>query len=519
MRSVGRPSSLVLSLPAAFAALASTACREDPATAPPAALGGAVADPAPSHGPVTVTEVLDLGTPAAGGPYFAVTAVAVNERGQVAVSGARAPGPVPFLWESGAFRPLITPAGPPSPPAFVTALNAAGVGAGYIETPATPGGPPAGTRAALFTGGAPTLLPDGPGEVVGSRALGINDAGDAVGFRLVRLPGPPGPMPRATLWRRGGGEVVDLGALTPNSSSRALAVNSRGQAVGESTGLPGTLAAPVFFAEGRVIALPLPTGYIGGAATAVNERGQAAGYVTGNAGPSTPTQAVLWDQGGRLVPLEVPPAARLSIAQGINDAGDVAGFVSVGGNPNGPPQREDAALWRGGALTVLPPLSSGPIGGDGPVSAASALDVNNLGQVVGHSSSAGGQRAVRWTVSPALPVPDDPGGPSRAPTVVNLRAEPGAGPYSIAANACGGRYTACVRFTVADPDGDADAPFRVTVDWGDGTPWAPNELTRSGVPALAPHTYGAPGTYTVRVTATDRRGAASTAALALTVVP
>ena len=513
MRCAARPSSLVL---AALLPLAA-ACREDAVTAP--AAPGAEARPAPAHGPVTVTGVLDLGVPVEGGPYFAVAAVAVTERGQVAVSGARAPGPVPFLWESGAFRPLITPAGPPSPPAVVAALNAAGVGAGFVQTPATPGGPPARTQAALFTAGAPTLLPDGPGEVLQSRANGLNDAGDAVGVRLLRTaPGAPTLVQRATLWRRGTGEVVDLGALGPAASSEALAVNNRGQAVGTSFSPLGGLALPVFFAEGRVIQLPLPPRYIGGAATAVNERGQTAGWVSGIAGPTTPTRAVLWDHGGRVDLLEVPPAAGLSIAQGINDAGDIVGFVSSGGNPSGPPQREDAALWRGGALTVLPPLPGGPTGGDGPVSSASARDVNNRGEAVGRSSSAAGERAVRWTVNPAAPVPDDPPGPNRAPEVAGLRAEPAAGPYSIAANACGGRFTVCVRFTVTDLDGDADAPFRVIVDWGDGAPWTPNELTRSGVPALAPHSYRAPGAYAVRVTATDRRGAASTATLALTVV-
>ena len=516
MRCAVRPSSLVL---AALLPLAA-ACREDAITAPGALGSVPGAEAAPAHGPVTVAGVLDLGVPAEGGPYFAAGAVAVTERGQVAVSAARAPGPVPFLWESGALRPLITPAGPPNPPAVVAALNAAGVGAGFVQTPATPGGPPARTHAALFTAGAPALLPDGPGEVLQSRANGINDAGDAVGLRLLRTaPGAPTLVQRATLWRRGTGEVIDLGGLGPTVSSEALAVNNRGQAVGTSFSPLGGFAFPVFFAEGRVIQLPLPPRYIGGAATAVNERGQAAGWVTGIAGPTTPTRAVLWDHGGRVDLLEVPAAAGVSIAQGINDAGDIVGFVSVGGNPNGPPEREDAALWRGGALTVLPPLSVGPIGGDGPASSASARDVNNRGEAVGRSSSAAGERAVRWTVTPALPVPDDPEGPNRAPAVMHLRPDPAEGPYRLAANACGGRFTVCVRFTVTDADGDADAPFRVTVDWGDGTPWTPNELTRSGVPALAAHDYRAPGTYTVRVTATDRRGAASTATLALAVVP
>lgn len=506
MRSLDSTSSL------AVAVLLSAACRGDPATAPPVAPAGTA--PASAVGPVAVTEVLDLGTPAEGGGYAGLQAVAVNERGQVAVIGARSPvSTVPLLWEAGAYRPLADPAGGVPLNAVIAALNDAGVGAGSVL-----GGPGVGgLRAALFAGGAPVLLPDGPGEVLQSRALGINDAGDVVGVRVLRsAPGAPTSASRATLWRHGTGEVVDLGALAPGGASEALAVNNRGQAVGSSTPLPGALPRPVFFANGRVVDLGVPPGYLAGVATAVNERGQAAGYVFSLGGPGTPERAVLWDH-GRAVVLDVPAGAPSSRAAGINDAGDVVGSVVVSSGPSAPPPGRDAALWRGGALTVLPRLPGTPAGS---VMFAEAADVNNRGQVVGLSTGAGGaRRAVRWTVSPAAPEPEEPPGPNRAPAVVDLRPEPAQGPYRVSAPACGGRYTACVRFTVADPDGEADAPFRVTVDWGDGAPWTPNELTRAGVPALAPHSYTAPGAYTVRVTATDRRGATSTATLSLAVSP
>ena len=505
MRSSRRPVLLVLAAPAV---LLSTGCAGDP-VAPPPPSTLAEAPLVSTHGPVAVTEVLDLGEPTAGGPFDFLRAVAINERGQVGVFGIAPPGQTALLWEAGAFRALVT-AGPPAPRAFVTALTDAEVGAGHVETPDGPG-VRGRLHAAIFAGGAPWLLPDGPGDVTASGATGANAAGDVVGFRVVRVPGVPFPVSRATLWRRGGAEVVDLGALTATASSRALAVNSRGHAVGVST--PGDAAAsrPVFFAEGRVIDLGVPPGYTGGEAVAVNERGQAAGHVFG---PAVASRAAFWDQGGRVVLLDVPPGARFSVARGINDAGDVVGtFTPAPGAPTG----DQAAFWRGGALTVLPALPRQPDASGVP--SVSASDVNNRGQVVGGSSSAGGDRAVRWTVSPAAPVPDDPPGPNRAPAVVGLRPDPFRDSYSIAANACGGRFTACVRFTVTDPDGDADAPFRVVVDWGDGAPWAPNELARSGVPALAPHDYAAPGTYTVRVTATDRRGAAAAATLTLAVVP
>ena len=110
-----------------------------------------------------------------------------------------------------------------------------------------------------------------------------------------------------------------------------------------------------------------------------------------------------------------------------------------------------------------------------------------------------------------------PDAANAAPTVEGLRADPAAGPYGVSAKACGGRYTVCVRFQVADPDGASDGPFRVALDWGDGSVWAPNSVP-AGTPLLAPHDYAAPGTYTVRITVTDRRGATRTATLALEVV-
>ena len=112
----------------------------------------------------------------------------------------------------------------------------------------------------------------------------------------------------------------------------------------------------------------------------------------------------------------------------------------------------------------------------------------------------------------ALPMPTrpDPDGPGNAaPVIDGLRADPAAGPYPVTAKSCGGRFTVCVRFQVTDADGSSDTPAKVVVDWGDGTSWAPNNVPMA-TPLLAPHDYANPGTYTVRVTATDRRGAAAT---------
>ena len=73
-----------------------------------------------------------------------------------------------------------------------------------------------------------------------------------------------------------------------------------------------------------------------------------------------------------------------------------------------------------------------------------------------------------------------------------------------------------LRFRVADADGARDAPFRVALDWGDGTPWTPNPVP-ARVPLLAPHDYTEPGTYTVIVTVTDARGATGRAEITVQV--
>jgi endonuclease G len=109
-------------------------------------------------------------------------------------------------------------------------------------------------------------------------------------------------------------------------------------------------------------------------------------------------------------------------------------------------------------------------------------------------------------------------GPNVAPAIAAFRLDPATGPFRVSEKACAGRYTACVRFSVTDPNGAADGPFATTLDWGDGTPWTPNQVP-AATPLVAPHDYAAPGVYQVRVTVTDRRGASSAATLTLRVEP
>ena len=110
---------------------------------------------------------------------------------------------------------------------------------------------------------------------------------------------------------------------------------------------------------------------------------------------------------------------------------------------------------------------------------------------------------------------EDEGGNS-VPNVVDLRSDPAREPFVVGEKACGGRYTVCLRFRIEDEDGPTDGPFRVVLDWGDGTAWTPNSVP-AGTPLLAPHDYAAPGAYRVRVTATDASGTENEDALTLVV--
>jgi DNA/RNA endonuclease G (NUC1) len=70
-----------------------------------------------------------------------------------------------------------------------------------------------------------------------------------------------------------------------------------------------------------------------------------------------------------------------------------------------------------------------------------------------------------------------------------------------------------------DPDGSTDAPWKVTFNWGDGTSATGTYYTAYAAsrPLARQKAYAAPGTYTVTVTVTDKRGAVATTTRQITV--
>jgi PKD repeat protein len=61
--------------------------------------------------------------------------------------------------------------------------------------------------------------------------------------------------------------------------------------------------------------------------------------------------------------------------------------------------------------------------------------------------------------------------------------------------------------TFADPNGAEDAPWSWTITWGDGSSESGSTPTLGG-PITRTHTYAAPGTYTARLTVTDKSNGA-----------
>jgi probable HAF family extracellular repeat protein len=216
---------------------------------------------------------------------------------------------------------------------------------------------------------------------------------------------PDGSM-HALLWYKG--QKIDIG--TPGlggPNSVGLAVNERGQAVGESQtsvpdtedfcgfnarGLPASTTAclPFLWQNGSMTKLRT-LGGANGVANAIDNRGRVAGFAENNTRdqgcPVLQYKPVVWDNGA-IHELPTYPGDPDGAAFGINDNGQVVG-VSGPCAPFNPDLGlylldSHALLWEDGKLTDL-----GNLGGDGRFGGNHACAINNMGQVVGHSDLTG----------------------------------------------------------------------------------------------------------------------------------
>jgi probable HAF family extracellular repeat protein len=196
----------------------------------------------------------------------------------------------------------------------------------------------------------------GPGA-----ASDVNDFGQVVGTS----------GSHAVLWDRVA--VRDLGTLPApyDSFSTAVAINNRGQIIGNSDDSQGHTTHAFIWRNGVMTDL----GTLGGPSTqaaAINDFGEVAGYSNTatiayyhNGIPVYVSDAFLW-RNGHMTDLG-DLGGQGSEARDINEFGQVAGILDLA-----PPQ---AGIWKNGQWMVLGGLSAGD--------QTEAVAINDLGQVVG----------------------------------------------------------------------------------------------------------------------------------------
>jgi len=207
------------------------------------------------------------------------------------------------------------------------------------------------------------------GDDIDTRARALNDSGQVVGWSRTSS-----RITHAFLWDAATG-MQDLGALLPEGTeSKAVGINNSGQVVGHWWG--SDFVAHAFLYDPATGMGNLPGLVAGGwsYAYAINDAGQ----ITGEALPAdiaSRGHAVLWDPATGLRDLGTL-GGNESQARAVNNHGQVVGLArtAIG--------ESHAFLWN--SVTGMRDLGTL---GTGAVSVAEG--VNDLGQVVGYSETAG----------------------------------------------------------------------------------------------------------------------------------
>lgn len=248
-----------------------------------------------------------------------------------------------------------------------TSINNAGLVVGYSES-AT------GLEAFVWQSGKMQGLGYLPGGSGRSVANGVNEVGQVAGMNLT-VEGA-----RAFIWSSSEG-MKDLGDLPGGADiSSGNALNDVGQVVGSSRAANGDRAFLWDNAAGLQNLGNLPwSAFNTSFATGINNAGHVVGYGEAQDGVSSSMRAFLWSSGvmedlGDLS----PNTFGHTVGRAINDQGQVVGHSSL--DPIGSLAREHAFLWS--ASTGMQDL--GALAGD---TDSAAFSINDRGQVVGMSAS------------------------------------------------------------------------------------------------------------------------------------
>lgn len=206
------------------------------------------------------------------------------------------------------------------------AINAAGHLVGYFYENAFGSEYDAAVSGAYLFDGALTPIAAGPG-LNRSMALGINSHDQVVGW--VRI----GVDQHAFLWDRG--TLRDLGTVS-GASTIATAINDSGVVTGWGATTPTSGVSQIFRWDGEMHALGCPAGTIHCEALAINARGDVVGEALVSI---TDGEVAFLHRDGvfhRLDDLVQDSAGwRLGIAVSVNDAGQIVGTGTLNGAPHG----------------------------------------------------------------------------------------------------------------------------------------------------------------------------------------
>ena len=246
------------------------------------------------------------------GPNSGIAPVLINAQGQVAWTAPVPGGAHPMLWDAGTVVDLGTIGG-----AYSNARGLNDRGEVVGASPTTEGF----THAFLWSNGVMRDLGTLGGRFSEARAISASGQVTGLAFYTDR-------EAHAFLWD---GQMTDLGALQDFAASWGVALNERGDVIGQSSRESDNpeQSRPFLWRHGLLSALPGPDPYAPYlTANAVNNRGQVAGGYERRL-PFVRV-AVVWDD-GTLWEL----GGSNSYAMAINQQGDVVGVA------NG-----HAALWR-----------------------------------------------------------------------------------------------------------------------------------------------------------------------------